>query len=130
MFVAFALFAGMAPANFDGPDIFLPPPSEYACVCGEPCTQNGATGTCGADGATCANWFAPVVCETTSAPQQCPDGCSGVQSRMMNFACEDGSIGGPTCEEPSCEWYVCPMRPRQSVACCLRRLACGSCCTA
>ena len=90
--------------------------SDYSCVCGQSCvTPDGFSGQCGSDGVTCANFLVPPDCPkpattTTDSTVACPNGCSGIASRMANTLCDDGSIAGPVCEEPSCEWYIrsCP----------------------
>lgn len=100
----------------------------YTCECGSRCrTPNGSEGTCGTNN-NCGQFLIAVVCpddsstESTGAPSspstgewtssndgQCAQ-CSGPQLRMMNYECDDGSIAGPVCEAPACEWYVrsCP----------------------
>ena len=91
-----------------------------SCTCGEPCAlDNGALGLCAADGVTCAIFKTPPRCsgkvtEPTSttgpAEEQCPNGCTGVQSRQPNYFCDDGTLAGPVCLEPECQWVVrsCP----------------------
>jgi hypothetical protein len=84
------------------------------CECGAECTMaegSGGTGTCGEDG-QCAVFFVEPDCgtQTTTAVPVCPDGCTGMALRAPNFFCDDGSLAGPICDEPDCEWIyrTCP----------------------
>ena len=80
------------------------------CACGEECTTiGGGSGVCGQDG-QCAVFLAEPDCGTTTAKPICPGGCSGMAMRAPNFFCDDGSLAGPVCDEPDCEWHyrTCP----------------------
>lgn len=104
----------------------------FSCSCGDPCSHNGVTGTCQADGTTCANNIVPPTCATPSCAAaktgdnslKCGDDCTpecpkGVACpEAVQYCQADGTCGMSS--EPKCE-KSCKGEGG--------RLACGDTCT-